>query len=210
MKVKRKSLETIRKKEILEAALPVIAEHGTVNVTLSDIAKASGFSKGGITYYYSSKEVLFKNVFIFFFKTIFIKTQKELNKHDNPLDKMFSYTWFFDDDDPQTMLMYPLMFDLMAIASYDAEYQKTFENWVDKWVTTGFKIVQEGKEKGIFKIDDVEFVTRTFAATTQGIVIRWYHARQTHSTEWAIKALRYCVISILNVNKDFLKDDHLS
>lgn len=210
MKIKRKSLETIRRKEILKAALLVIAEHGTVNVTLNDIAKASGFSKGGITYYYSSKEVLFKNVFLFYFQAIFRKTKNELNKHDNPLDKMFSYAWFFDDDDPQTMLMYPLMFDLMAIASYDTEYQKTFRDWVDKWITTGFKIAQEGKEKGIFKIDDVEFAIRTFGAAAQGIGIRWYHARQTHSTEWAIKALRYSVISILNVNKDFLKDDQLS
>ncbi len=51
--VEKTSLETIRKEEILKAALTIISEKGSANVTLESIAKAAGFSKGGITYYFS-------------------------------------------------------------------------------------------------------------------------------------------------------------
>ena len=67
-KVKRTALKDIRREEIMQAAVDVLSERLCSTMTLDDIAKASGLSKGGITYYYSSKEALIKDVFEYYFK----------------------------------------------------------------------------------------------------------------------------------------------
>jgi AcrR family transcriptional regulator len=41
-------LEAIRKAQILDAALQTIAANGHANVTMNDICKAAGLSKGGL------------------------------------------------------------------------------------------------------------------------------------------------------------------
>ncbi len=199
VKVKRMSLETLRREEILQAALGVIAEKGRANVTLEDIAKAYGCSKGGITYYYSSKEALFKDVFKYFFDTISQKTQKELDKHLDPLSKMLSFIWFVDEENPQTMLMYPLLFEMMSIAYVNTEYQEAFHEWMKSRSDTVLTIVEEGKNAGIFQVDDAAFAVLTVTAAGHGIITRWYLDRKTYSTEWAKKALQYTVIQLLQV-----------
>lgn len=202
VKVNRVSLESIRREEILKAALNVIAERGSANVTLADIAKAYGCSKGGVTYYYSSKEALFKDVFTFFFDTIFQKTRERLDSCDTPLSKILSYSCFFDESSPENMMMYPLIYDAMAIASYDAEYRQTIHDWLKNWGDAALEVVREGKESGVFQIDDAEMAARTVAAAFYGLTTRWYLDRETYSTEWARKAMHYIVMSLLKVKTE--------
>ncbi|MEE2024815.1 TetR/AcrR family transcriptional regulator [Alkalimonas mucilaginosa] len=48
----------VTKAQIIEAALSVAAEKGAGRVTLDEVAKVSGFSKGGLLYHFPSKEAL--------------------------------------------------------------------------------------------------------------------------------------------------------
>ncbi|MCC5825927.1 TetR/AcrR family transcriptional regulator [Alkalimonas sp.] len=48
----------VTKAQIIEAALAVASEKGAGKVTLDEVAKVSGFSKGGLLYHYPSKEAL--------------------------------------------------------------------------------------------------------------------------------------------------------
>ncbi|MEN3156926.1 TetR/AcrR family transcriptional regulator [Alkalimonas sp. NCh-2] len=48
----------VTKAQIIEAALSVAAEKGAGKVTLDEVAKVSGFSKGGLLYHFPSKEAL--------------------------------------------------------------------------------------------------------------------------------------------------------
>jgi len=104
-----KSLESIRKEEILKASLTSIADEGTINVTLDSIAKAAGFSKGGITYYYSSKEVLLNEVFKYFHSIIHERAIKYIAKQTDPLQKLRSCLWLYNADDSRTKIMIPLL-----------------------------------------------------------------------------------------------------
>lgn len=51
-------MEPIRKSQITEAVLKIIAEGGIKDLTLDKAAKAAGVSKGVVAYYYSSKDAL--------------------------------------------------------------------------------------------------------------------------------------------------------
>ncbi|TCI60590.1 TetR/AcrR family transcriptional regulator [Exiguobacterium sp. SH0S2] len=49
---------TITKQKLLDAATEIIMEHGVHQLTLEEVAKTAGVSKGGLLYHYPSKEAL--------------------------------------------------------------------------------------------------------------------------------------------------------
>ena len=55
--------EAERRKALLKAAFREVAEKGFSEVTLDDIAKRAGVSKGVTLYYFDSKEDLFRELF---------------------------------------------------------------------------------------------------------------------------------------------------
>ena len=199
---KRISLESIRKEEILKAALTNIAEKGSANVTLDSIAKVAGFSKGGITYYYSSKEALFKEVFQHFFSFKFQRGEDEVAKQKDPLQRLLSYAWIYDPTNYQSEVKFPLLFDVMSMATHDSEYSQAFRDWVADWVAIFIDIIEEGKASGQFQIEDAEDTARLISAAMQGVATRWVLGRESHSTEWAQKSFEHIVTALLNIRQE--------
>jgi AcrR family transcriptional regulator len=63
MKTSRIDIATIRKEQIVEAAVAVIAEQGLHNLSLSEIENKAGMKRGQLTYYFRHKEDILLAVF---------------------------------------------------------------------------------------------------------------------------------------------------
>src|SRR6187399_1756743 len=63
MKTSRIDIASIRKEQILSAAVAVIAEQGLQNLSLSEIENKAGMSRGQLTYYFPAKEDILLAVF---------------------------------------------------------------------------------------------------------------------------------------------------
>ena len=63
MKSQRVDIGSIRREQIVEAAISVIAEKGLENLSLSEIEKRAGMSRGQLTYYFPAKEDILLAVF---------------------------------------------------------------------------------------------------------------------------------------------------
>lgn len=63
MKTPRIDIGTIRRRQIVEAAVSIIAEQGLQNLSLSQIEKRAGMSRGQLTYYFPAKEDILLAVF---------------------------------------------------------------------------------------------------------------------------------------------------
>lgn len=63
MKHERIDIGSIRREQIVEAAVAVIAEKGLPNLSLSEIEKKAGMSRGQLTYYFPTKEDILLAVF---------------------------------------------------------------------------------------------------------------------------------------------------
>jgi len=198
----RTPLKDIRKEEIMKAALTVLSERGSANITLDDIAKAAGFSKGGITYYYSSKEALIKDVFEYFFEKIYQKANMERDKHKDPFDKLLSYVWLYQPNDFISETMYPLLFDIMVLSAFNDEYRAAFQRMVQVWTDMAEDIIKEGCETGVFQVDDIIGISKLFSSSVQGVATRWSLDRENHTTEWAVNSYKKLVMSLLNVQTD--------
>jgi AcrR family transcriptional regulator len=63
MKSSRIDIGSIRREQIVEAAVAIIAEQGLQNLSLSEIEKKAGMSRGQLTYYFPAKEDILLAVF---------------------------------------------------------------------------------------------------------------------------------------------------
>ncbi len=63
MKAARIDIGAIRREQIVDAAVAVIAEQGLQHLSLSEIEKKVGMSRGQLTYYYPAKEDILLAVF---------------------------------------------------------------------------------------------------------------------------------------------------
>lgn len=191
-------IETIRRSQIIEAALKTIAARGSANVTMDDICRASGFSKGGLAYYYKSKRELFLAAFTEFFDSIFTRGKETMDRFDDPLEKLLSFTWLYNPDDPDALIGYPVLFDFMAVVVHDDEYRKIFHDWFNKWVILLKGAVDQGVNDGSFsKNIDCESVAQGVSAIYQGIATRWFLASTVHSRQWAEDTLVRSVKGLL-------------
>ena len=189
-------LEAIRKAQILEAALITIAENGCANVTMADICKAAGLSKGGLAHYYHSKKDLFYSAFEEFFERIFERGRETMAQWDDPLDKILSYDWLYDREDP-AIIGYPLLFDFLSMALHDEKYQQMYHEWVNNWVILLSDALQQGIESGVFPDLDTKKTARTISSIYNGIATRWYMDPEAHSTEWAVDAFKRSIKGLL-------------
>jgi AcrR family transcriptional regulator len=63
MKNARIDVSSIRKQQIVDAAIAIIAEQGLQHLSLSEIEKKAGMSRGQLTYYFPAKEDILLAVF---------------------------------------------------------------------------------------------------------------------------------------------------
>jgi AcrR family transcriptional regulator len=80
MKNSRIDIRSIRQEQIVEAAVAVIAEQGIQHLSLSEIEKKAGMSRGQLTYYFPSKEDIFLAVFDRLLQLIY----ERMREPDNP------------------------------------------------------------------------------------------------------------------------------
>jgi len=188
------TLEKLRKAQILDAAVQMISANGSHNVTLDDVAKAAELSKGGVAYYFSSKDELFREAFVEFFGRIFDRGLTTMAQFDDPLEKLLSFGWLFNDHEAIIRdVGYPLIFDCMARAVRDDAYRQIFHDWVENWVRLLREALDLGVDQGRFQVADSELAARAISSIYHGYAIRWYLDRPNHSTAWARE---HCRVSI--------------
>lgn len=190
-------LEALRKSQIIDAALRTITERGCANVTMDEICKAAGLSKGGLAHYYRSKDDLFKAAFQEFFQRIFLRGEQTMAAFDDPLEKILSFEWLYNFGDPDVETGYPILYDFMSIAVHDQGYREIFSDWINNWVRLLKSAIELGQTQGRFRYVESEPAARAISAIYQGMCTRWYLARDEHPTAWAIDSMKRAIVGLL-------------
>ncbi len=195
---KNSLLEEIRRNQIVEAALKVVAREGYYNLNMEKVAKEAKMSKGGIAHYFKSKKELFRCVFIKFFENIFDRSNQVLANISDPIEKLLSFVWLYNGDDPDVFKGYPILFDFMSIASRDEDFREIFQSWIESWIKLLIEILKEAQDLEILSPDlKREEMARVISALYQGVGERWYLDRENHSTNWAITQVRNAIYGFL-------------
>jgi AcrR family transcriptional regulator len=90
MKTARIDVASLRREQIIEAAVTVITEQGLQNLSLSEIEKKAGMSRGQLTYYFPTKEAILLAVFD---RLVFLMMQQHEPQEGGPAICPGPKTW---------------------------------------------------------------------------------------------------------------------
>lgn len=196
---KRVTLEMIRKPEIMAAALRKIAESGINNITMDDIGAEAGISKGGIAYYFSSKEELILKAIQDYTITNIKRIEEAMNKMDNMMERLISFGVVNFQETAEGKFGHSIMLNIMAMAAHDEAYREIYHEWAENGVAIITKVLEDEIQAGHLQLDDVKNAARMISALTHGLGIRSFLDRKSHSVEWVKENYRKTVTRLLGM-----------
>lgn len=159
----------IKKDIIADAALSCFLASGYGATSVDEIAKASGMSKGGIYWYFRSKE----EIFIYLVTRLvdewnnhYIATLKETRTASEKLIKYVEHR-MQDIDTPLPALVLEFL-----LQNKDKENVIKMNCEIDKPTNVIYSIIKEAVETGEFKPMDPNILTLSFLAIFDGCVLQ--------------------------------------
>lgn len=165
--------EDLRKEQILKSAFECFSERGFESVTMEEIAKEAGLSKGAVYWYFKSKDELILELIKNWSKAsenILYKMAKECS----PDELLYQYpAYILKEMDLKNH--YKLLFHLWARSIDNKEvYRHISENYAE-WNQKAVEFLQSGISKKIFKPDlDPEIIADTIDGLFNGLMIQWH------------------------------------
>jgi len=184
--------QTERKKQIILAAIPIIASRGINQTRIEDIASAALIGKGTIYEYFSSKEDLFQGCFHHVMQEFFLLVDQQLPPSESPEEIIRS---LFQNIGKQFHSLPPEYFfilsDIWMAASkatfldqenpYDLNiYLRQFRNLI-------VDLIQRGISAGTFRKVNVHYYSVLAGAIFDGLVLHWILDKKSLDMMTALK-----------------------
>jgi len=162
-----------RRSEILAAAARVFARQGFEGASMNDIIAEAGISKGGVYWYFKSKDEIIGTIVRNYF-------ERDLDNvralFDAPLpapEKLLALIRFAVEDIESMMGMLPLAFEAYALAFHNPVVKQALEDYLDSYMAFLVPIFQRGIELGEFREVDPSEAALAVAAIIEGTLILW-------------------------------------
>jgi AcrR family transcriptional regulator len=163
---------------IIKAASIHFSKHGFKKTTMEDIAKAAGKGKSSIYYYYTSKEQIFEAVVIKEALTMRRLLSVAIARARTPEAQLRNYILVRMKTFQKLSNFYDAIFDA-SLGHFDF-IEKIREKYDQEEIGTIQMIFEEGKKKGIFRMEDSELVAIAIFRALKGLEIPlfWKHSNE--------------------------------
>ncbi|MGE7604865.1 TetR/AcrR family transcriptional regulator [Peribacillus sp. NPDC097675] len=160
------------KEKIIETSLNLFEQHGYHGVSVNEIVKESGTSKGGFYHHFSSKDELLFVIHDYFISYVLTKAQEATSESIHPSEKMqkiiLSFVKVFDLYKPHISVFYQESIYLKP------PYVEAIKNKRHKYKEIVFSVIQEGIEKGEFRSELPVEITGMSILGLVNWTYKWY------------------------------------
>ncbi|KWW21107.1 MULTISPECIES: TetR/AcrR family transcriptional regulator [Peribacillus] len=137
------------KEKIIEKSLTLFEQHGYHGVSVNEIVKACGTSKGGFYHHFSSKDELLFVIHDYFISYVLTNAQEAISASTHPAEKMKkiiqSFVKVFDLYQPHISVFYQESIYLKP------PYVEAIMKKRKMYKEIIFSVIEEGIEKGVFR-----------------------------------------------------------
>jgi AcrR family transcriptional regulator len=170
----RRKLSDARRRQILQAAVHVIADKGLCDTGIKDVADQAGTSPALVIYYFGKKDTLLAEALSFAEERFFAETADAVAGLASARDRLVelvrsSCSVAEAEDDFDTWVLW---LDLWARARRDPDVARDREALDRRWRTAITEIVREGQAAGEFAPVDVDDFALRLAALIDGLAIQ--------------------------------------
>jgi AcrR family transcriptional regulator len=170
----RRKLSDVRRRQILQAAVQVIAEKGLCDTGIKDVADQAGTSPALVIYYFGKKDVLLAEALSFADERFYAGTADAVAGMSSARDRLVelvrcscSVGEAEDDFDE-----WVLWLDLWARAPRDPDVARDRQAMDRRWRSTITEIVRQGQAAGEFAPVDADAFALRLGALIDGLAIQ--------------------------------------
>lgn len=156
---------------IVTAAREVFGRYGFRKATMEDIAHAARKGKSSLYHYFKSKEEVFQAVVEKEGGIVELQMEQALEKEKTPQAKICTYTIRRMEILNQVANFYSAFKDeYLEQYAFIQKLRRKFDRWE---LATIKSILQEGVDKGVFVVRDLELAAFTIVTAMKGLEYHW-------------------------------------
>ncbi|MEQ9490429.1 MAG: TetR family transcriptional regulator C-terminal domain-containing protein [Alphaproteobacteria bacterium] len=166
-----------RRKQLIDAAIQSIVEHGLSATTLATVAKASGLSQGTAVFYFKNKQSLLYEAFrsrLDEYRKTWTDTLSDVGP--DPVDQITALV--FASMDPKLLTQHDIAFwnSFWPAASRHADLNEIYEQFDDERQAVLLSLCDDAREYMAKTIWTPKTVAQTLETVVEGVWIRLYYS----------------------------------
>ena len=165
--------EEERRLTLYKAAFREVAEKGFADVTLDDIARRAGVSKGITLYYFSSKEDLFRRLFGWLVDSIHLRMREAVSDVSDPLAKVRALVAITFPSPSKNRAFFRAFVDFCGLAARREGFREVTARFYRGCREIDGAIIEEGMRRGVFARREADSAASTVRAIFDGLMMQW-------------------------------------
>ncbi|MFB8137398.1 TetR/AcrR family transcriptional regulator [Streptomyces mirabilis] len=179
----------VRRRLIVEAAVPLIAERGYASVGVRDVAAAAGVSVGTVTYHFGSVQEILSEAMVLHIERYYAALSEAAAQAAGAAEalRLLVDALFTEDTDRH----WRMWFDYWNAGDQDPDqaFARGQAERYEAWHTQIRELAERGVAEGEFISDDLDGFTVRFAALADGLALQRLRQAPPLSTEDARRHL---------------------
>jgi len=174
--------ESERRLALLKAAFREVAEKGFSEVTLDDIARRAGVSKGVTLYYFESKEDLLRELFGWLVDSIHARMREAVAGRSDPVEKVLALVALTFPSPSKNRAFFRAFVDFSGLSARREAFREVNDRFYAGCRDIDGGIVAEGLRTGAFVARDATEAGSTMRAIFDGLMMQWLSEKDPEGT----------------------------
>lgn len=193
----KKALTGIRRDQITSATYRAVSRKGYYEVTVKDIARETGLSAGLILYYFKNKQDLLLNVFRETQGNVRENLRKQLEKTDDPLEKLEIFIdesfLLFEREKDYFYLLFEFWTQLKRNKSIRQVVRKLYQAYRDELSV----ILEAGMKQNVFREMDIPYTATLCVSMVQHTIIQHLIDEAAFDFQTYASRIKQCIMSLV-------------
>jgi TetR/AcrR family transcriptional regulator, fatty acid metabolism regulator protein len=170
--------EDQRREELIKATYYEVAEKGYSAVTLQDIAKRAGVSKGSTLYYFATKEDLFLGALEWMISQFDIRIGQAIANAEDPVEKVGALIGTIFANAQESRQFFLAYSDFVSIGTRNKRFHDLNAKFYDGCCGHNREVIEAGMKTGLFRQVDVEEASVMMRALVDGLMLQWFFSSE--------------------------------
>lgn len=170
--------EDQRREELIKATYLEVAEKGYSAVTLQDIAKRAGVSKGSTLYYFATKEDLFLGALEWMVEQVHQRIGEAVVAVEDPVEKVKAVIHTIFANAQQSRQFFLAYSDFVSLGTRNKRFHDLNARFYDGCCRADREIIELGVKAGVFRQLEIDDASSMMRALVDGLMMQWFFSSE--------------------------------
>jgi TetR/AcrR family transcriptional repressor of bet genes len=190
--------EDNRREELIQATYLEVAEKGYSAVTLQDIARRAGVSKGSTLYYFATKEDLFLGALEWMVEQMHARMAEAIAAVEDPVEKIKAIIRVIFANAQESRQFFLAYTDFVSIGTRNTRFHDQNARFYHGCCDHNREVLEAGIKAGVFRPLDIEETSSMMRALVDGMMLQWFFSSEVTFEEYRRRCERIVLAYLLS------------